>query len=114
MPTETLEPRIESSLLYTRGDSGQAFVHDAHKDYFLALALAEKMNNNQIDCSNDRIFDWLPKIPSNALLDAYDIDRVNFLPNRNIWCFIAHYLYPKKVRELVDDIWDYFVRGTSF
>jgi len=47
MQTQTLEPRIESSLLYTRGDGRHEFVHDSYKDFFLAKYLAEETNSGR-------------------------------------------------------------------
>src|SRR3989338_1809964 len=54
MQTQPLEPRIESSLLYTREDGMQAFVHDSHRDYFLAKYLAP----NRLGKENQLTYYW--------------------------------------------------------
>jgi len=39
---------LESSLLYTREDGRQEFVHDSYRDFFLAEALAERIQSAQL------------------------------------------------------------------
>ena len=45
---QSLEPRISSSLLSTRADGTQAFIHDNLRDFFLASWFAEHINSGQL------------------------------------------------------------------
>jgi hypothetical protein len=46
--SQTLESKIESSLLCRQTDGKQAFVHDTYKEYFLAKFFADRINNNKL------------------------------------------------------------------
>jgi len=49
MTSQTLEPRIESSLLYTKVDGSQDFVHDTHKGFFVSREVIKKLENGTLD-----------------------------------------------------------------
>lgn len=46
MPTQTLEP-IGSSLLYTKPDGSQDFIHDSYRDYFLARSFLNRLKKGK-------------------------------------------------------------------
>ncbi|MBU1704188.1 MAG: HEAT repeat domain-containing protein [Nanoarchaeota archaeon] len=48
MPNQEQGPMIESSLLYTRENGNQGFVHDSYGDFFLARALADKVDSGEL------------------------------------------------------------------
>src|SRR3989338_454262 len=102
-----------SSLLYSK-DKNKEFIHDTHKDFFLALAIAKSINNKGINV-HDALFAYCPVIQMEAdLLDDYDTDRVNLLPNWvSFGFFVYPHLSPLKAREVIDEIWDQFTRGIS-
>ncbi|MBU0615886.1 MAG: hypothetical protein KJ601_07375 [Nanoarchaeota archaeon] len=104
---------IESSLLYTRENGNQGFVHDSYGDFFIAKYLAAEINQNRMDV-HDTCLVTAPVIPTLVdIIDEYGIDRVELLENwRKVWDITAYFLAPDKARGLVDVVWGQFERGS--
>jgi len=115
---QSLEPRINSSLLYTRADGIQEFVHDNIRDFFLAVYVAQKINEGFWDV-HETITYTCPLTPMVIdLMDSYQLDNPDYrvkllMPWANIWSLITPQLAPTKIDEVLDDIWNTFKRGIA-
>ena len=49
MTTKPLEQRMKSSLLYTKPDGTQDFVHDTYRDFFSAKYFADRINDGRLN-----------------------------------------------------------------
>jgi len=92
MSNQPLEPRIESSLLYTKPDGMQAFVHDSYRDHFLAKYFADRVNDGRLS-TIDFYINYL-----------YCLDKSFKYPDHHVAKSIVRFLDNQKIKELVDAI----------
>jgi len=99
--TQSLEPRISSSLLSTRADGTQHFVHDNYKDFFLAHWFAEQIHSGNLSIQDAYIQFWsYEEDPELWGLDTNKIWR-SILPSwRTAVSYFHDFLLPRYAKEL--------------
>ncbi|MBS3098051.1 hypothetical protein J4209_04630 [Candidatus Woesearchaeota archaeon] len=84
MTSPTLEPRIESSLLYTKSNGSQEFVHDDYRCFFFTKWFADRINDGRLsikkayDCRWEAIEEFDLEYDTNQL-ELYLLDLVGAL-----------------------------------